>query len=79
VLATLPGIAEMAVTATPDELLGQAVKAVIVLRDGASLDERQVRAHCHQRLASYKVPKVVEFASELPRTSTGKIQRFKLT
>ena len=79
VLATLPGIAEMAVTATPDDLLGQAVKAVIVLRDGASLDERQVRAHCHQRLATYKVPKVVEFASELPRTSTGKIQRFKLS
>jgi acyl-CoA synthetase (AMP-forming)/AMP-acid ligase II len=79
VLATLPGIAEMAVASMPDELLGQAVKAVLVLREGATLDERQVRAHCRARLAVYKVPKVVEFARELPRTSSGKIQRFKLS
>ena len=78
VLATLPGIAEMAVAAVPDELLGQAVKAVLVLRDGAELDELKVKAHCRERLASYKVPKVVEFARELPRTASGKIQRFKL-
>ena len=79
VLATLPGIAEMAVASTPDELLGQAIKAVIVLRDGAELDERQVKAHCRAHLASYKVPKIVEFARELPRTSSGKVQRFKLS
>lgn len=79
VLATLPGIVEMAVAAMPDELLGQAVKAVLVLRDGAELDELRVKAHCRERLASYKVPKVVEFARELPRTASGKIQRFKLT
>ena len=66
------------VASTPDELLGQAVKAVLVLREGANLDERQVRAHCREKLASYKVPKVVEFARELPRTSSGKVQRFKL-
>ena len=78
VLATLPGIAEMAVAAMPDELLGQAVKAVLVLRDGAQLDELKVKAHCRERLASYKVPKVVEFARELPRTASGKIQRYKL-
>ncbi|MFO1395096.1 MAG: class I adenylate-forming enzyme family protein [Steroidobacteraceae bacterium] len=78
VLATLPGIAEMAVAAMPDELLGQAVKAVLVLREGADLDELKVKAHCRERLASYKVPKVVEFARELPRTASGKIQRYKL-
>ena len=78
VLATLPGIAEMAVAAVPDELLGQAVKAVLVLRDGAELDELRVKAHCRERLASYKVPKVVECARELPRTASGKIQRYKL-
>ena len=68
----------MAVAAVPDELLGQAVKAVLVLRDGAELDEFKVKAHCRERLASYKVPKVVEFARELPRTASGKIQRYKL-
>ena len=78
-LATLPGIAEMAVASMADELLGQAIKAVIVLRDGAALDERQVKAHCRAHLASYKVPKVVEFVRELPRTSSGKVQRFKLS
>jgi acyl-CoA synthetase (AMP-forming)/AMP-acid ligase II len=79
VLAVLPGIAELCVASTHDELLGQAVKAVIVLREGAILDERQVKAHCRAQLAAYKVPKIVEFAHELPRTSTGKIQRFKLS
>ena len=79
VLAVLPGIAELCVASTQDELLGQAVKAVIVLREGATLDERQVKAHCRAQLAAYKVPKIVEFAHELPRTSTGKIQRFKLS
>jgi len=47
----------MAVASTPDPLLGQAIKAVLVLREGATLDERQVKAHCRERLASYKVPK----------------------
>jgi acyl-CoA synthetase (AMP-forming)/AMP-acid ligase II len=79
VLAVLPGIAELCVASMPDELLGQAVKAVIVLREGATLDERQVKAHCRAQLAAYKVPKIVEFVHELPRTSTGKIQRFKLS
>lgn len=78
VLATLPGIAEMAIASTPDDVLGQAVKAVIVQHEGAGLDERMVKAHCRARLAAYKVPKVVEFARELPRTSSGKIQRYKL-
>jgi acyl-CoA synthetase (AMP-forming)/AMP-acid ligase II len=45
---------------------------------GASLDERAVKAHCRQHLASYKIPKSVEFAATLPRTASGKVQRFKL-
>ncbi len=79
VLVALPGVAEVAVTWTPDELLGQAVKAVLVLREGAALDEHQVRAHCRAQLAAYKVPRVVTFARELPRTSSGKVQRYKLS
>jgi long-chain acyl-CoA synthetase len=78
VIAALPGVEEVGVTATADEMLGQAVKAVIVPRAGAQLDVRTVKAHCRQQLAAYKVPKVVEFAAALPRTSSGKIQRFKL-
>jgi len=78
VIAAVPGVEEVAVAAIPDELLGQSVKAVIVKRDGADLDERAVKAHCRQNLAAYKVPKLVEFVSVMPRTSSGKIQRFKL-
>jgi long-chain acyl-CoA synthetase len=78
VIAALPGVEEVGVTAIVDELLGHAIKAVIVPRAGAGLDMRSVKAHCRQQLAAYKVPKVVEFATILPRTSSGKIQRFKL-
>jgi long-chain acyl-CoA synthetase len=78
VLATFPGIEEVAVTGVADEVLGQSIKAVIVLREGAPADLRGVKAHCRQHLASYKVPKIVEFAAALPRTSSGKVQRFKL-
>jgi long-chain acyl-CoA synthetase len=78
VISAVPGVEEVCAAAMPDDLLGQAVKVVIVRRDGAVLDERAVKAHCRQNLAAYKVPKQVEFVSVMPRTSSGKIQRFKL-
>lgn len=78
VLSTYPGVEEVAVTGAPDEILGQAVKAVLVLADGFKADALSVKAHCRQSLAAYKVPKTVEFAASLPRTSSGKIQRYKL-
>lgn len=78
VLVGYPGVQEVAVTAVPDEVLGQAVKAVLVMREDATADLLGVKAHCRQHLASYKVPKIVEFATSLPRTSSGKIQRYKL-
>lgn len=78
VLATFPGVQEVAVTGIADPVLGQAIKAVIVLRDGVPADLMGVKAHCRQHLANYKVPKIVEFAASLPRTSSGKVQRFKL-
>jgi len=78
VLAQLPGVQEVAVTGIADALLGQAIKAVIVLREGAAPDVMSVKAHCRAHLAQYKIPKVVEFAAELPRTSSGKVQRYKL-
>ena len=78
VLATFPGVQEVAVTGVADPVLGQAIKAVIVLREGVPADLMGVKAHCRQHLANYKVPKVVEFAAALPRTASGKVQRFKL-
>ena len=78
VIAAVPGVEEVCAAAMPDELLGQAVKAVIVKREGADIDERAVKAYCRQNLAAYKVPKLVEFVSVMPRTASCKIQRFKL-
>jgi acyl-CoA synthetase (AMP-forming)/AMP-acid ligase II len=78
VISAVPGVEEVCAAAMPDDLLGQAVKAVIVRSEGATVDERAVKAHCRQHLAAYKVPKTVEFVSVMPRTASGKIQRFKL-
>ena len=75
----LEGVAEAAVVGVADEILGEIIKAVVVPREGHALEQRAVQAHCHRRLALYKVPKIVEFASELPKTASGKIKRFLLT
>ncbi|MGH3587516.1 MAG: AMP-binding protein, partial [Pseudonocardia sp.] len=78
VLAELAGVAEAAVVGLPDERTGEAVKAVLVRAEGVGLTEEEVRAHCVERLARFKVPTVVEFVAELPRTPTGKVARRKL-
>jgi long-chain acyl-CoA synthetase len=75
---SLEGVEQAAAIAIPDDLLGQAIKVVIVPASGASIAEMAVKGRCRQLLASYKVPKIVEFALELPRTASGKIQKFKL-
>jgi acyl-CoA synthetase (AMP-forming)/AMP-acid ligase II len=53
--------------------LGELVKAVVVVEDGADLSEAEIKRHCAQHLASYKVPQVVEFRAELPRNPSGKV------
>jgi long-chain acyl-CoA synthetase len=78
VLDEHPSVAESAVVGVPDPRTGEAVKAVIVLREGAELTEEQVREHCATRLARFKIPSVVEFAERLPRSATGKITRLAL-
>jgi long-chain acyl-CoA synthetase len=76
VIASLTGVREVGVTGVADEMLGHAIKAVIVA-DGEP-DAKRVQAHCRAQLATYKVPRIIEFASSLPRTATGKLQRSKL-
>ena len=76
-LASHPHIREVAVVGTPDEKWGEAVTALIVT-DGTPLTAEEVIAHCRANLAGYKCPKRVEFRDALPRTATGKLQKFLL-
>jgi fatty-acyl-CoA synthase/long-chain acyl-CoA synthetase len=68
-----PDIYDAAVFGIPSEQWGEAVHAVVVPRPGAKLDEAGVIAHAREHLASYKIPRSVSFAPELPRTGSGKI------
>ncbi|WP_299860395.1 AMP-binding protein [uncultured Hoeflea sp.] len=73
-LASHPGIVESAVIGVPDGASGEAVKAFIVRRD-PDLSVEDVRAHCKAHLTNYKVPKLVEFRDDLPKSNVGKILR----
>ena len=72
-----PAVAVAAVVAMPDPKWGEVPCAFVELREGASATEEEIVAHCKQLLAGFKVPKAVRFG-ELPKTSTGKIQKFQL-
>jgi long-chain acyl-CoA synthetase len=77
VIASHEGVLEVGVIGEPHDEKGEVVKAVIVRKDPA-LDAAAVIAHCRERLTAYKVPKIVEFRDELPKTNVGKILRREL-
>jgi long-chain acyl-CoA synthetase len=77
VLAGHPGVLEAAVIGVPDEKTGEAVKAFIVKKD-PNLTAEDVIRYCHEQLTNYKVPRQIEFRTELPKTNVGKILRRQL-
>ena len=78
VLYMHPAIAEAAVIGVPHEKWVEAIKAVIVLKPGAKANEQEIIEFCKQNLASYKKPAYVEFVTEMPKTSMGKILKREL-
>ena len=77
VIHGLAGVAEVAVVGVPDELVGHAVKALIV-PSGADLTKNAVLAYCKQHLEDFMIPRQIEFVAALPRTTNGKIAKKEL-
>jgi acyl-coenzyme A synthetase/AMP-(fatty) acid ligase len=80
-LVSHPAVAEAAAVAAPDDIRGQVVRAVVVLRDGhapSSALAEELKDHVKSETAPYKYPRIVDFATELPKTPSGKIKRAEL-
>ncbi|MFC6941424.1 long-chain fatty acid--CoA ligase [Salinirubellus sp. GCM10025818] len=73
-----PDVADVAVVGIPDERRGETVKAFVVPTPDAETTPEELKEYCLERLAAYKHPREVEFVEELPRTTTGKVQKFEL-
>jgi len=78
VLLQHPAVVEVAVIGISHEVLGEEVKAFIVLKKGAQVTEEELIAHCKGKLAHFKIPTKIEFKTEFPRNSLGKILKYKL-
>jgi fatty-acyl-CoA synthase len=78
VLLRHPAVLEAAVVGLPDERWGEAPHAFVILKPGAAADEAELREFTRARLAHFKAPQTVTFVPELPKTATGKIQKYVL-
>jgi len=78
VLYNLEGVLEATVLGVPDEILGEAVKAFVVLKEGVTLSEKEILRHCSKNLEDFMVPKYVELVEALPKTESGKITKVDL-
>jgi long-chain acyl-CoA synthetase len=77
-IATHPAVQEVGVAGVPDAHTGEAVKAYVVLREGMSASEQEIKDHCRKSLTGYKVPKYVDFRTALPKSAIGKMLRREL-
>ncbi|MFJ5714273.1 long-chain-fatty-acid--CoA ligase [Neobacillus sp. NPDC093127] len=78
VLCEHPEVLEAAIIGLPDEVWGEAVCAIIVPKEGAVIDEAELRSFCREKLAGYKVPRRIFIEKQLPRNASGKILKYQL-
>lgn len=77
-LYTHPKVSDVQVYGVPDKKYGEQVMAAIIVKQGMTMSEEEVKAFCKDRIANYKIPKYVKFVEGYPMTASGKIQKFKL-
>ena len=77
-LYTHPDVADVQVIGVPDERYGEQIMAWVILRDGATATEADLREFCEGKIARYKVPRYIAICNEFPMTVTGKVQKYKL-
>ncbi len=78
-IVNIPGVKQAAVIGVPDPILGEAIKAFVVLEKGSALTPKDIDGECRQRLEGFMVPKFIELRDELPTTATGKVKKTGLS
>ncbi|MFH1687469.1 MAG: class I adenylate-forming enzyme family protein [bacterium] len=74
-LLSNPDLREAAVISVPDDILGEAIRAFVVRREGSSLTDQELKDHCRLKMAVHKVPKYIEFVDSLPKYQSGKVDK----